>query len=225
MSQLAQQPFDASGGVDLGLPVRAVNSGDTAVTWTYDRQKYVIAAHSERMVPYMAMCLYQGDPRSINVPGGRQHEQFRDQQLRHLRVLYGVYEESEGHNRWDEIPAHHVTCYPLDSDVPFNTVLRDPDGAGLEGQVEGQSQLRLMQDTMDRMAVSMRAMQAQIAQQEQIDGALANAGIDPDDMERQETTSRAASPEEATGQSMVGPSPTRRPAPKGDKAQVTRDGE
>lgn len=224
--QTAVQPFDATGGVDLGLPVRAINTGDEEVVWQYDRVRYVIPAHGDRLVPYMAMCLYQGDPRSINVPGGRQHEQFRDQQLRHLRILHGVYEESEGHKRWVDIPAHNVTCYPLDSDVPFNTVLRDPDGTNLEGEVQGQSQLRMMQDSMERMASQMRALQAQVAQQEQIEGALAQADLDPEDLERQETTSRAISPEEATGQSMVGPSPTRRaPAPKGERAQVTRDGE
>lgn len=226
--QQAVQPLNAEGGVDLGLPVRAVNHSDTDVVWTYDRARYVIPAGGERLVPYMAMVLWQGDPRAIDLPGGRRHEQFRRQQREHLRVLYGVYEHEE---RWAEIPQ--VDCYPLDSDVPFNTVLRDPEGVALVDQASGMGQARMMQETMDRMATQLRVLQSKIQQQEQIDGALAAADLDPDDLERQETTHRQVSPEAATGQSMVGPAPTRRstatPAPNATqmkpKAAVTRDGE
>jgi hypothetical protein len=221
--QVAQQALDAQGGVDLGLPVRAVNRSDQDVVWQYDRIKYVIPAGGERMVPYMAMVYWQGDPRAIDVPGGRLHEQFRRQQYAHLRILYGVYEESEGHNRWADIPE--VVCYPLDSDVPFNTVLRDPDGRNMMEQVDSSNDLRFMRDQMERMATQMRVMQANYEQQSQSIAATEAAGVDPADLERQETEHRTVAPEEATGQSMVGPSPTRRtPAPKG-KAAVTRDGE
>lgn len=215
---IGQQPLDASGGADLGLPVRAFNRSDQEIVWTYDRVRHVLAPGTQTYVPYMAMVYWQGDPRAINVPGGRAQEQYRRQQREHLRVLYGVYEHDE---RWAEIPL--VECYPIDSDVPFNTVLRDPEGTNMTDAAEGQSQLKLMQETMERMANQVRILQAQVAQKEQEEAAIAGAQVDPADLERQETDTRAASPEEATGQSMVGPAPSRR-APKA-KAGVTRDGE
>jgi hypothetical protein len=219
MSSLAAQPLDASGGADLGLPVRAFNRSDEDVVWQYDRTRHVIPAKGMAYVPYMAMCLWQGDPRAIDVPGGRLHEQFRRNQHHHLSILYGVYEGSDGHRQWDDIPL--VECYPIDSDIPFNTVLRDPEGANLTDTDTGHSQLRMLQDQLERQAGALRVLQAQVTQQQQIDGALEAADLDPADLERQETAHRTEAPE---GQSMVGPTPSRR-APKAKKAAVTRDGE
>lgn len=222
----AQQPYDASGGVDLNLPVRATldPAHPTPVTWLYARAKHVLQPGIPTFVPYMAMVYWQGDPRAIDMPGGRQHEQHRRLQREHLRVLYGVYENDE---RWADIPT--VTCTPIDSDVPFETVLRDPDGLSLAGTTESNNQLAFMQAEMERMAQSMRVMQGQIAVQKQQEAALEAADLDPADLDRQETSTRVATPEEATGASMVGPSPQRRaPAPKGPAtaaAAVTRDGE
>lgn len=220
----AQQALDAAGGIDLNLPVRATLDPDhpTPVTWLYARAKHVLQPGVPTFVPYMAMVYWQGDPRAINLPGGRQHEQHRRLQHEHLRVLYGVYENDE---RWAQIPT--VTCTPIDSDVPFETVLRDPDGLSLAGTTEANNQLAFMQAEMERMAQSMRVMQGQIQVQQQQEAALEQADIDPADLDRQETTQRGATPEEATGASMVGPSPQRRaPVPKQAAASaVTRDGE
>lgn len=222
MSQVSGlQPLDGSGGVDLGLPVRAINRSDAPVTWTYARVKYVLPPATPTFVPYMAMVYYQGDPRSIDVPGGRQHEQFRRKEYEHLRILYGIYEEGEGHNKWADIPL--VECYPIDSDVRFETVLHDPEGNHLNEKVQDRTQAQFMQAELERMAGQMRMMQAQLQQQQNADAAVAAADMDPEALERQETDHRAVTPEEATGQSMVGPSPQRR-APQ-PKASVTRDGE
>lgn len=218
------QQLDASGGVDLGIPVRAVNRSTSPITWVYARAKHILQPGQHTFVPYMAMVYYQGDPRAIDVPGGRQHEQFRSNELARLRIVHGIYEESEGHNKWDEIPL--VECYPIDSDVPFATVLRDPEGHSLTEQRQDLGQTKFLQDEMERMAAQLRILQAQAAASQQSDAALGAAGIDPTDLDRAATTSKAISPEEATGQSMVGASPTPRPktrAKAGEGPAVTVD--
>lgn len=219
----AQQPLDAMGGADQGLPVRAINRSDAPVTWQYARAKHVLEPGVPTFVPYMAMVHWQGDPRAVDLPGERAHEQHRRLEREHLRVLYGVYENDE---RWDNIPL--VECYPIDSEVRFETVLLDPEGTSLSAVVESNSQVTFMQQEMERMAGQIRIMQGNIAVAQQQEAALAAADMDPDDLERQETEHRTVTPEEATGASMVGPSPQRRttntPAPKA-KVAVTRDGE
>lgn len=226
----AQQALDAEGGLDLGLPVRAINRSDVTVTWQYDRRKYVIPPGEERLIPYMAMVLYQGDPRAIDKPGGRPHEQPRRQGLEHLRVLHGVYEHEE---RWADIPL--VECYPIDSDIRFETILHDPEGNSVSGVSAAQSESAFLRNEVERMAQQLRVLESRAALAGQQEAAIASSGMtaaDLADLDRQETSTRVASPEEATGQSMVGPSPERRIAPKGGRTAregadvpVTRDGE
>lgn len=217
----AQQPLDGLGGADLGLPVRAFNRSDEPIVWEYARAKHVLAPGVQTFVPYMAMVYWQGDPRSINLPGDKAHEQHRRLERERLRVLYGVYENEE---RWADLPL--VECYPIDSDVRFETVLHDPDGASLSEQTQTNNQVAFMQQELESMAQKMRVMQGQIEIQRQAEGALDVADMDPEDLDRQETTHRTVTPEEATGQSMVGPAPTRKTAPKAKAAAaVTRDGE
>lgn len=224
-----QQPLDPNGGIDLNIPIRAINRSDTPVTWEYARVKYLLQPDQPTFVPYMAMVYYQGDPRAIDLPTGRQQEQYRRNEFARLRILHGVYEGNVQHNSWADIPQ--IDCYPINSDIPFNTVLRDPEGVNLTEQKRDNSQSQFLQRQLEEMAAQMRVMQGQLAQQQQADGSLAAAGIDPADLDRQAATSKAIAPEEATGQSMVGPSPSRRPpAPKtrtkpGEGPAVTKDGE
>lgn len=222
---VAQQREDGLGGIDLSLPVRAINRSDAPVEWMYDRIKHVLMPEVPTFVPYMCMVHWQGDPRAIDLPTGRAHEQYRRHQREHLRVLYGVYENDE---RWDEIPL--VECYPIDSDVPFATVLADPEGNSLSGVSQTNNELAFLRAETERQAAALRQMQATLAAREGNEAAAAMAGMDPSDLDRQATESKAISPEEANV-SMVGASPTRkspvakkRPAP-GEGPQVTRDGE
>ncbi len=223
---VAQQQIDGQGGVDLGIPIRAVNRGTVPITWLYARVKYLLQPETPTFVPYMAMCYYQGDPRAIDRPGRPMHEQYRRNEYARLRIVHGVYENESA---WEGIAT--VDCYPIDSDIPFNTVLRDPEGVNMGDTQRDDAEISLMRASMESMAQQLRVMQAQVAAKEQADGALSAAGIDPADLDRQATTSRALSPEEATGQSMVGQTPERRspvaktrPA-RGEGPAVTKDGE
>lgn len=218
--------YRAGGELDEGIPVRAVNNSDQPIQWMYDRVKYTLQPGVPSFVPYLAMCMYQGDPRAIDLPTGKEHEQYRRNEYARLRIHCGVYEDD---TRWDDVVHTKVTCYPIDSDVPFNTVLRDPEGVNQSDQKQDNNQTQFLQTKMEEMAGQMRAMQAQLAAQQAADAALGAANIDPADLDRQATISKAVTPEEATGQSMVGAHPVQkskaaksRPAP-GEGPQVTQD--
>lgn len=214
------------GQLDTGIPVRAVNNSDTPIQWMYDRVKYILQPGVPTFIPYMAMCLYQGDPRAIDLPSGKAHERYRTNEYARLRIHCGVYEDD---SRWDDCPHVHVTCYPIDSDVPFNTVLSDPEGTSLADQKHDLSQTQFLQAQMETMAAQLRVLQAQAAASQSADQAMAAANFDPADLDRQATVSKAISPEEATGESMVGARPVqksaaakKRPAP-GEGPAVTTD--
>lgn len=215
-----------NGELDTNIPVRAVNNSDQPITWTYDRVKYVLPPGVPTFIPYLCMCLYQGDPRAIDLPTGREHEQYRRNEYARLRIHCGVYEDD---TLWEDCIHTRVTCYPIDSDVPFETVLRDPEGASLSGEKATNNQTQFLTQQMEQMAAQLRVLQAQAAASANADAALTAADIDPADLDHQVTTSKAIAPEEATGQSMVGAHPVqksqaakKRPAP-GEGPQVTKD--
>lgn len=224
----ASSHYSQSGELNLGIPVRAVNNSDTPITWMYDRVKYVLQPGIPSFVPYLAMCLYQGDPRAIDKPGDDPHTKYRREEYARLRIHCGVYENDAA---WETVPHTKVTCYPIDSDIPFNTVLRDPEGVNQAEQRADLNQSAFLQKQVEEMASQLRVLQAQAAAAQSADAAREQAGFDPADLDRQETTSRAITPEEATGQSMVGAHPVqksksavakKRPA-AGEGPAVTRD--
>lgn len=220
----ALQASDAAGGIDLGIPVRAVNRSLEPVIWQYDRKTYTLLPGQPTYVPYMAMVYYQGDPRAIDLPTGKLHEQHRRLQREHLRVLYGVYENDE---RWGQIPL--VECYPIDSDTRFETVLADPDGVHLAGETGEATQLNQMRAMMEQQAHQLRILQQAVTQQEQTEAAVAASNTDLTDLDRQATEHVDIAPEH----DMVGPAPQRkapvaksgRQARDGADVPVTRDGE
>lgn len=217
-----QQPLNDQGYVDMNLPVRAINRSDAPIIWEYARQKHVLQPGVPTYVPYMAMVYWQGDPRAINVPGGKLHEQHRRHQREHLSSLYGIYENEE---KWEQVPL--VECYPLDSDIRFETVLHDPEGVHLQPQVAAASETEFLRKQLAAMQGQMQAMAAQIQMADATDAAVAASGIDdPADLERQATNTKSVAPDPAT--SLVGASPerrgaaARRPVAKGG-APVTKD--
>lgn len=198
----AQQRLDDQGNVDMNTPVRAINRSDAPVRWLYARQTYILQPNVPTYVPYMAMVYWQGDPRAIDMPGGKLHEQYRRQQREHLRVTYGVYENDE---KWAQIPL--VECYPIDSDIRFETVLHDPDGTALAPQAAQASETEFLRQQLISMQEQVRILASQVQVNEQSEVATTAAGLDPNDLERQATSQRSVVPE---GQSLVGATPERR---------------
>lgn len=217
-----QQRLDAQGNVDMNMPVRAVNRSDKPITWLYAREPHVLMPGIPTYIPYMAMVHWQGDPRAVDMPGGRLHEQFRRQHREHLRALYGVYENDD---RWAQIPL--VECYPIDSDVRFETVLLDPDGRSVSTEAASANETEFLRNQLASMQSQMAHMAAQIATRENATAAQAAALMGPEDLDHQVTTSRSVAPEH----SMVGAAPERRPAAKtlvkrpaeGEGPAVTKD--
>lgn len=212
-----QQRLDDQGNVDLNTPVRAFNRSEAPVTWLYARQKYVLQPEIPSYVPYMAMVHWQGDPRAIDVPGGKLHEQYRREWRERLTVLYGVYENT---HLWDQIPL--VECYPIDSDIRFETVLLDPDGTALSPEVAAASETEFLRRQLAQMQEQMRILSSQINLNESQDAATAAAGLDPEDLERQATNIKSQAPESLMG---AAPAPRDRgPVAKKIAAKgVTRD--
>lgn len=212
------QPLDGQGNPDIHMPVRAVNRSDEEIVWVYDRQRYRLPPGVAVHVPYLAMCLYQGDPRAIDKPGGKLHEQYRRQVREHLRTFHGVYENDE---RWDQIPL--VECYPIDSDIRFETVLLDPDGVALSGERADQSELEFLRSSLAAQQHQLAHLQAQIQMREDTQAAVDAAGLDHADLDSQVTTSKAAAPEH----SMVGAGPVVKKSAAGVQrkmpAKVTQD--
>ena len=223
----ATQREDGLGGIDLTTPVRAINRSDKPLVWKYARIKHTLLPGEQTYIPYLCMCLWQGDPRAVNMPNGRAHEQYRRNERERLAVLWGVY---ENHDQWAQVPK--VDCYPIDSDVPFATVIADPDGLSVAGESRTNNELDLLRRETERMAAQLRTLQSTVAVRESQEAAIAGAGMDPEDLDHQVTTSRAITPEEATGQSMVGAAPVRKSPsqvakkrmPEGEGPQVTKDG-
>ncbi len=209
------------GLLDENIPVRAVNNSPDPIVWQYARVKYLLAPGQPTFIPYLAMCLYQGDPRAIDLPGDDPNLKYRREEYARLRVHCGVYENDSA---WATCPHTFVDCFPIDSDIPFNTVIRDPEGVNQTEEKASNNQTAFLQTEMERMASQMRVMQAQLAQAQNADLAVQAAGIDPTDLDRAETTSKSITPEEATGNPMVGAHPVKKQRPKaGEGPAVTRD--
>lgn len=197
-----QQRLTDQGDIDLNTPVRAVNRSSSPVVWEYARQKHTLMPDIPTYVPYMAMVYWQGDPRAINLPGGKLHEQHRRHQHEHIRTLYGVYENDA---KWDTIPL--IECYPIDSDVRFETVIHDPDGTSLAPEVAAASETTFLREQLRQMQEQMRVLGEQVRINEANDAAVTATGLDPADLERQATNIKSATPD---GGSLVGAAPERK---------------
>jgi hypothetical protein len=121
----------------VGDLVVVTNQGNSAFTITYDNKNYVLTPQKDAYVPFAAVCLWFGDPRStgqIQVLGGEENPQVvpsRDEEVRRLSVKYGhqvggVDEYLKGEVPNSPVPK--VIVRTLDSKDPIPTVLDDPSG-------------------------------------------------------------------------------------------------
>lgn len=217
-----QQRVQEQYGVNTDLPVRAVNRSDKEVKWGYANVVHILMPGVPTYVPFQAMVHWQGHPYAKDLPGGKLHEQERRQQREHLRALHGVYENDD---RWAAIPL--VECYPIDSDVRFETVLLDPEGTSLSEETASASETEFLRQQLESMRSQMAHLAAQVKMNENAEAARASALIQTsDDLDHQVTTSKAIAPEH----SMVGAAPERRPGGKvvkrvaaGEGPAVTKD--
>lgn len=217
----AEQQADGLGGVNLDIPVRIVYSTDDPdaqpFKMTYARRDYYAVPNDPRgvMVPYLLMCMYMGDPRAFDVPGDKMELKHRRKELERLRVHWGVYDREEA---WLTLPK--LTAYPLDSDVPFNTVLDDPEGMNLDPTSIQVSETAYLREELERQKGMMMAMQAQLQMREMEQTARQASGLGDDgELVQQMTEQQVAAPEIVPPP----PGPTSQPRSKGQPLSSTLD--
>ena len=99
---------------------RVLNKHSKPFKAKYDNQTYLIKPNSETIVPLDAVCLWMGNPSSVDYDEKRRD---RSDEYRRLRAKYGVYEHDD---RMEEnLPR--LEAYTLDGERIW-TVLEDPEG-------------------------------------------------------------------------------------------------
>lgn len=191
--------LDAEGGVDMGIPVKVTyipsKEGDTTpFKMQYARQTYTLRPHLPTIVPYMAMVLYMGDPRAVDVPGDKQHLKHRRLEVERMRTHWGIYEDD---SRWENVP-NLIAC-PIDSDEPFNTVLDDPDGIMLDGTPQPRSEVEFLRAEVERLTHATREMMSRFDAADNAQRARVAAGLEGEEFASQVAMTKAVAPEEMAG--------------------------
>lgn len=117
----------------------------------YASNPYHIAPGQRGIVPYFAMCLWLGDPRSVDVDDTHR---YRHAEVERLRVKYGAYDDMAV---WEQNKPK-LRAFDLNN-APIRTVVDDPEGAHLQTKGVNVAQQQALQQAM-------AAMQAQVARLE-----------------------------------------------------------
>lgn len=119
-------PVSPTATIGESVVVYAENQMTRPFVGKYANQKYHIGPGETKLVPYHAMCLWAGDPRSVDRAAS--HEKYRTKELKRLRAKYGIYEDS---NRMSELPQ--IVYSDVETGERLITVIDNPDqpGSGL----------------------------------------------------------------------------------------------
>lgn len=162
--------------VGVGSIVKVLNLDPSRIfRGMWDLAEYVIAPGRTEFMPFEAMKLFFGDPRSTDKVRSQRDAKGlvaflpdRAGEVRRLRLLYnhgfGEYTGQEGPDIvWEQDKIPHVAVYTLDDELIL-TVLDDPAGRSVLPAVATQAeeadlretvirQGRLLQSLMDRLGV------------------------------------------------------------------------
>lgn len=199
----------STGPINDQLPVVVENPTDVDVRWQYGKQVYMIPAHATMYVPYFAMVLYMGDPRSVDIDASRR---YRTEEYARLRGKYGAYQDDE---LWEQ-NRPKLTCRTLEGE-PITTVVDDPFGKDLTAVSESVTQREFLEQQIAQMAETQRRMQSELELQKQQLAARLDADLSPEDLDHQITTSKSVAPE-------ITPQPAAPIDKPRAKAKVTKDG-
>lgn len=150
-----------SGVLDDQFAVRIVNRDERRWKFGYANREYHLAPAGqpgdEAIVPYLAACLWFGDPRSVNLNTGKREQQYRDGEIQRLSVNYGLLDD-QFFVEFDDGPVRHTSPVIIDANRQLEprpyingrhpnlpdvavidlrdgseiaTVIDDPTGAGL----------------------------------------------------------------------------------------------
>ena len=168
---------------------RLTNNGDESRTFKWDHRKYVVEAHSHRIVPFDVIRLYFGDPRSVrgieqryedtvgNPPNPNARVAKREKEVERLAVLYGLYAGKE-----QDLPNHpSIRDFVVETfdGVEIFCPAVDPEGEITYAHREATDNV---QDTAALLAMMQRKQEQQQALIDQLLGKV-NAAEDHEDDE------------------------------------------
>jgi hypothetical protein len=134
--------------LESGEIVRAINHGTQPVTLTYGGRDYVVHPNKESAVPFDAMVLWFGDPRSMNIIRSYKdsHDIYtwvpdRETEVRRLRIKWGI---TTGPT--NTIPLHIPIRFSEFDGTPIITVVDDPDGDNINVMPQTVTEVELLRN-------------------------------------------------------------------------------
>ncbi|MGI9609650.1 MAG: hypothetical protein ACR2NL_05085 [Acidimicrobiia bacterium] len=113
-------PVSPTATIGESVVVYAENAMTRPFKGKYANQWYSIGPGETKLVPYHAMVLWAGDPRSVDK--AQMHEKYRTHEYNRLRKKYGIYENSD---RVGELPQ--IVYTDVESGERLITVIDNPE--------------------------------------------------------------------------------------------------
>lgn len=169
-----------NGVIDEFTQVRVVNGTNQPIRWQYASRWFEIPGQNDpqgrrphTVMPYHAMVLYCGDPRTFDVQGDMR-QRDRTNEFKRLCTLYGVYDNIDNKTPQTHFPL--VQVYTL-NDTRLITVLDDPTGETTSDEASNLTALEQMQRLVAAQGEALRQYQAQLAEMSR----QMNGGFDESD--------------------------------------------
>jgi hypothetical protein len=183
--------FSTSDTFDESVPVTVTNVGPVPLTFKYARRKFVFAAGESKMVPWLAMCLWFGDPRAVDRHPTKRSLQFRRQERDRLVVKYGLgtkplYSDDHetvdnfrdpsgrdylivddpihphnGQRRHPNLPA--VRVFDVQTGNRVITVMDDPEAVTITGDQTARVEARDTEAQIQRLTAMVQELQTNLA--------------------------------------------------------------
>lgn len=148
--------------------VFAKNNGDQTFVGKYARVTYTIPPGAQKVIPFVAACLWFGDPYAVDIDKKRQN---RHREYERLRVKYGIYE----HENLLHLLPTHIDIFDVETGEQITTLAQDPEGHSLGGAIGTETGERNTQQAISRLEAELAALKASQA------GPLDDeAQVDPD---------------------------------------------
>ena len=144
--------------IDDRTLVYATNTGPADLTIKHEGRVYTLPVGKSTPIPWTAMCLWFGDPRSRDRGG---NDQGRTKELHRLKFKWGIHTDHVPDAPWQpgQIGFPRVEFTDLIDQAPIPTVISDPDGNALNaGPVDGGG------ITPEQMQAQIEALQTQLNQ-------------------------------------------------------------
>jgi hypothetical protein len=158
------------------VQVELLEDGNDAfpeITLGWDNREYTILRGKKAIVPFEAMVLRFGDPRSgeniqsIKTPGGGVNGWIPDRksEVARLRLLWGAH--ADNYPKFDDIDVPNVRVYDLNNE-PIATVMEDPEGKESIPVTQTESEKDAMYELLDRQQAQIDALRRELGVTDEI---------------------------------------------------------